>query len=277
MVATLNRKMKNRKSGSPAEAGQTLLIIVLIMVVVLTIGLSVASRSITNLRTSTEEENSQRAFSAAEAGVERALQSRGNIGSVDLLNNASIKQATYADLGGTQFVPNNGGTIAKDDGIDIWLSSYPDYASPWSGSLTIHWGTQGSSACSAAAVEIIILSGSSAAPISNRYVYDACTSRQSGNNFTLSTSTESTISGVAFAYKTPPIAVSSGLLARVIPLYANTPIGVEGSVALPTQGKQIQSTGISGSTIRQVTYYQGYPELPPEFFQYILFQPSIAL
>src|SRR4051812_24360818 len=55
------------------EQGQILLVVVLLMVIVLTIGLSLATRSVTNLRQATEEDNSQRAFSAAEAGVQVAL------------------------------------------------------------------------------------------------------------------------------------------------------------------------------------------------------------
>ncbi len=52
-----------------SESGQALLIVVLVMVVVLTMGLSVASRSITNLRIATEQDNSQASFSAVEAGI----------------------------------------------------------------------------------------------------------------------------------------------------------------------------------------------------------------
>ncbi len=44
------------------QRGQILLIIILVMVVALTIGLSVVSRSIVTLRTTEEEENSQKAF-----------------------------------------------------------------------------------------------------------------------------------------------------------------------------------------------------------------------
>ena len=58
------------------QKGQVLLVVVLVMVVALTVGLSLASRSITNLRITSDDENSQRAFSAAEAGVERAV--KGN-------------------------------------------------------------------------------------------------------------------------------------------------------------------------------------------------------
>ena len=52
------------------QKGQILLLVVLVMTIALTIGLSLATRTITDIRTTTEEENSQRAFSAAEAGIE---------------------------------------------------------------------------------------------------------------------------------------------------------------------------------------------------------------
>ena len=55
------------------KQGQILILVLLAVVVVLAIGLSVASRNITNLRTSTQTEQSQRAFTAAEGGVEDVL------------------------------------------------------------------------------------------------------------------------------------------------------------------------------------------------------------
>lgn len=55
------------------SSGQALLLILLIMSVALTVVLSVASRSITEVKISSTEEDSLRAFNAAEAGVEEAL------------------------------------------------------------------------------------------------------------------------------------------------------------------------------------------------------------
>ena len=56
-----------------SRSGQILILVLLIVVVTLAVGLSVASRNITNLKTSTQTEHSQRAFSAAEGGVEDIL------------------------------------------------------------------------------------------------------------------------------------------------------------------------------------------------------------
>lgn len=71
--------------------GQILIVILLIMVVALAIGLSVATRSLTNLRVSTQSEFSQRAFSAAEAGIEKALGS----------GNANFADTFTVDVGGS--------------------------------------------------------------------------------------------------------------------------------------------------------------------------------
>lgn len=54
-------------------AGQAVLIVLLSMAVVLTIVLSILSRSITDVTLTGKEEEALRAFSAAEAGVEQAL------------------------------------------------------------------------------------------------------------------------------------------------------------------------------------------------------------
>src|SRR3990167_6518831 len=55
------------------KSGQILILVLLIVVVSLAVGLSVASRNLTNLRISTQTQESQRAFSAAEGGVEDVL------------------------------------------------------------------------------------------------------------------------------------------------------------------------------------------------------------
>ena len=88
----------NNKKGLPAgplrrsfseasRQGQMLLVVVLTMIVALTVGLSVVSRTITNLRISRQSEESQRAFQAAEAGIEKTIES-GSPSSIDLTNNA---------------------------------------------------------------------------------------------------------------------------------------------------------------------------------------------
>jgi hypothetical protein len=75
------------------RSGQILILVLLVVVVALAVGLSVASRNITNLRTSTQTEQSQRAFSAAEGGVEDVLSNLSSIAS-----NPSIASPGGVDL-----------------------------------------------------------------------------------------------------------------------------------------------------------------------------------
>lgn len=282
--------MDSLQWGHQAELGQALLIVVLVMVVSLTIGLSVVSRSITNLRTTTEEEQSQRAFSAAEAGIEQALKTGLGIAEQKPLgNNASIKEVTIEQVGGTsKFLLNGGNSVSKDNGADIWLSDSPDYSNPKSPEhFSIYWGSPIDDCTTSppAAIEAVLISGNKNTPTSTRYGFDPCQSTR-GNNFAnpeIGSFTD--IEGKTFKYRTPVngndrIVVNNGLILRVIPLYANTVVGVntcnpggQCNDILPLQAKKLESTGISGATTRKITVFQGFAKLPAEFFQYILFSP----
>ena len=69
----MTRTEQEETMESRMKSGQILILVLLIVVVSLAVGLSVASRNLTNLRISTQTEESQRAFSAAEGGVEDVL------------------------------------------------------------------------------------------------------------------------------------------------------------------------------------------------------------
>lgn len=271
------------------EKGQVLLIVVLVMVVSLTIGLSVVSRSITNLRITSEQEQSQRAFSAAEAGIEQALKTGLDIADQKLGENVSIKAVKVASVGGTStFLLNGGNIVPKDEGTDIWLSDNPGYTNQKSPShFTLYWGLQSDNCTTSlsAAIEVVVISGSKNNPTSTRYAFDPCQSTR-GNSFTTPDIGSYTIAGNTFQYRTPDngsnrIVVNNGLILRVIPLYANAVIGVDtcnpGNTSncdiLPIQAKKLESTGVSGTTTRKITVFQGFPKLPSQFFQYILFSP----
>lgn len=268
------------------QNGQALLIVVLVMVVALTVGLSLALQTATNLRTSTEEENSQRAFSAAEAGIERVL--RTGVGIADersLGNSSNIKKVEVTDIKGTEVLLNGGNSVNKDDGVDVWLvahnaSGSADYTTPWSGNLTVNWGRSAGD-CSNAALELIVISGASvASATSTRYAIDPCPARRLANNFcpkaggvcTTLTNPGDTVAGVSYSYKTT-ITVTSGYIVRIVPLYTGTSLAVAGDSILPLQGKRLDSVGESGDAVRKITFFQGYPRLSSELFQYAVFSP----
>lgn len=283
------------------EKGQALLIVVLVIVVTLTVGLSLASRSIVQLRNTTDEANSQAAFSAAEAGVEQAtklgnVNGSGVISGINLndKNNSQISTVDVTIMKADSVLINNGTPLFQDNGADLWLTPYDtnqanlfDSTKAFNGTLTIYWGTN-TNPCVDPAVEILIISGTRTSPTLSKYAYDQCGSNSTqpikrANGFpdapqkvTSQTQSAFTISGTngstVFNYKAQ-IAVGSGLIARIIPLYNSGQVGASG-IGLPDQGKIITSTGTAGisnqQVVRKVGFFQGHEQLPIQFY-YSLF------
>lgn len=266
------------------EKGQILLIVVITMIVALTVGLSVASRTVTELRISRQNEESQRAFNAAEAGIDRVLQEGGEIELEEALGNNSNFVVNATEYGGSETLLNNGEQVDQDFGADVWLSDYPDYSNQIANArLTVYWGEQDQTNCSATdpvrpALEIVVLQGSDLDnPTSTKYLYDTCSSRTQG---TLDASsygsyTVSGIPGETFLNRiSNPITITNGIIMKVIPLYNSTKVAIVATdpvgqaLLLPSQGSVVESTGTSGETVRKITYYQSYPQMPVELFPY---------
>lgn len=257
--------------------GQILLVVVLVMVVVLTVGLSLASRTITNLKISKQSEESARAFQAAEAGIEQTLQSKSQ-SSGNLSNNATFS-TTYTPSSGNELLLNNGEELEQNIGSDVWLSNYPDYTSPFTGTLTIYWGNGSQSSCfpgqgksTAPALEIVSLSSSKDNPVFNKTVVEPYSCGFFSNRIrgagTLRSDGPGALRGQAFQYSTT-ISVSGGLLMKIIPLFNSAKIGIKSnSGPLPAQGSVVESTGQSGDTVRKVVYFASYPQMPIELFPY---------
>lgn len=263
-------------SSSP---GQALLMVVVAMIIILTVSLSVATRSFINVRTSSEEASSSAAFSAAEAGIERYLKNSqtfsGPIGNSDVA--VVTTQIGGSGTNPTQIVLNSGNPVLRDDGVDVWLSTYPGYTGPyWSGTMRVYWGD--TTDCASSAVEVVLISGPSANPLSSptttRYAFDQCAARRGANAFTAPIA-GGTVGGVAFANAADIVinAATPGIIARVIPLYLNTTVAVTGGTGFPQQGSVVSSTGTSGDAKRKITIYQGFPKVPNEFFSYTMFSP----
>ncbi|MGA2911506.1 MAG: hypothetical protein ABSE17_02620 [Candidatus Levyibacteriota bacterium] len=262
------------------QEGQALLVVVLAMVVVLTVGLAVVSRSVTNLRNSQQEIDSQKALSAAEAGVEQTIKSGTSITEpINISAQTTYQTSTETISGGSDFLLNGNNEVSQDDATYIWLIPYSPppaqlFTTSWSGNLNIYWGNS-TTACNNAALEIAIISGTLATPTVTRYVYDPCSGRRSSNNFSVPSSPPlHPISGITLYNSTGTITVTNGFLARVTPLYANAYIGVSGNPALPSQGTLITSTGTTDTNVvRKLEVFQGYPEVPAELFPFSLFWP----
>lgn len=284
--------MKNEKY----QRGQILIVTVFVLVVALTVGLSVVTRSITTIRTSAEEDNSQKAFSAAEAGIERALTSNaGTTLTGNLAGDNSSYSVQTSLLTGDEILANNGNFILKDDPVDIWLSDYStdptrSYLNPWpaAGSrvLSIYWVAPSNSDpngdCSTnnaenfgpSALDISAITGSKATPKIAHFAFDPCSSRAAVNKFS-SVLPGATVAGTRFLYRADITFNSAdpGLLIRILPLYSGTHIAIKGT-GLPSQGTIISSVGTNDGASRKIVSYQGYPKAPVELYPYSVFSPK---
>ena len=278
------------------ENGQIILIVVLVMVIALTIGLSVAARGIMGLRTSTEEADSQRALAAAETGIERSVQEIQPIPlatSVPDTESSTVTNSKYSTgvkaVEGSTFLINGGLEVSKDEGADVWFVNHvggnPDYSTPSNpDKVNLFWGSS-TSGCNEAAIEVIVVTRDPSTSIvkTYRYAYDPCSLRI-GNNFTPALAGIHSITGSTFTFGTPPnndltenIASPKNIVfMRVIPLYQNARIGVyacNGGICtlLPVQGYQITSTGTSGDASRTVSVFKGWPQTYLPYLSYGLF------
>lgn len=82
------------------KPGQILILVLLIIVVALAVGLSVAARNITNLRTSAQTEQSQRAFTAAEGGVEEVLSKISKVAEDLRVGSGATSNCSVSGVGG---------------------------------------------------------------------------------------------------------------------------------------------------------------------------------
>ncbi|OGG15608.1 hypothetical protein A3D77_02845 [Candidatus Gottesmanbacteria bacterium RIFCSPHIGHO2_02_FULL_39_11] len=278
----ISNKLKNKK-----ESGQMVLILVLMTIVGVTIGLSLVSRTIQDVRISSQIEQSSRAFSAAEAGVENALKfsNAGSYnGTIDVGGTSSSYQSQVTNIGGgaagSTLVTfgltdvNQTQTIWLTDhspGGDLMESSYYPLGEP----IYICW--QNGSPTPAAVITLYYKNGSSYYVIKG--AYDPVFVRGGSNSFRwgLPEGTGGNCGGVpGYNYQVTITPTTSAgnyqvpggsilLFAKVQMLYVSSPLAVLSSStnSFPPQGKQITSVGQTASGVtRRIQVIQGFKTLP---------------
>lgn len=268
--------MRNKTSFHHAERGQVILILVLITVVGLTIGLALISRTITDIRISSQIEQSSRAFSAAEAGIESAL--KGDIysgsrqGSLQLPNVTA--EYSVVQEGGTNTSFALPLTEAGSSQV-VWLIGHnpdgslqetgPSYAATVP--LDVCWGSIPNSS---PAMEVSLFYKTGIEYRVYRQGYDPVTTR--GNGF-LPTDLGSNFCDSALSFKKTIVpstdyGIDPGatlLFYGLIPVYETTEIAVkpDASTPLPLQGVRITSVGkTANDVVRKISVLQSYQILP---------------
>lgn len=261
------------------QSGQMVLIVVLVMVVALTIGLSMVARTTTDIKISRQQEESARAFSAAEAGIEELLKTgAGNFASATLESGAKFSANVTTAEGADHFTfPEK---ILAGESQTLWLANHLEAdgsldETPFYKADTLNLCWEETNPKTALEVAVFYKDGSDYKVA--RGAYDPDGGRQTLNNF------GSTDSGSCLGFsnkKTLNFRTDFGvnpvsktlLFLRIRPYYNSAKVGVEAAsgAVFPSQGKEIISTGTLGEISRKVRILHSWPA-PPAIFDYVLF------
>jgi Tfp pilus assembly protein PilX len=279
--------------------GQALLLILLSMAVVLTIVLSILSRSVTDVAISSREEEALRAFSAAEAGIEKSIVVGASLGETEICSATFMTDVSNFAEGSSGFASPIG--IIAGESNTVWFMAHdsngelicsaekPCFAGE---NIKVCWGKEGTSGGTdtTPALEVSVFyadpAGSTNYKIA-RAALDPNSGRRDENSFSEpDTVGTCTISGENYAfYKIISLSTDLGIplgsysaqggLQMVrLRMFYNTdmthPTGLSvdlpgNSSTLPAQGLAIESSGKSGEANRKISVFQSYGEIPEIF------------
>lgn len=267
------------------QSGQALLVVLLSLSVVLIIVLYIVSRSITDISLSVKDEEALRAFSAAEAGIERALVIGSTSGEVSDANfTANVSNFAQGSREVVYPIALKSGNTAT-----FWFSR-PSETGFTGNELKLCWGEKDNAEIPA--IEVAIIYATTPNDFSTlriaRVGLDPNTARASSNYFSTTVNSNCTIDSQEFAYQSTINLTSLGItnfstgalqFAKVRMLYNTSSaqkIGLDvtstGS-SLPSQGKIIDSEGSYGLANRRIEVYQLHP-VAPSIFDSVVFSSS---
>lgn len=251
------------------------MIALLVVTIATTVGLSLIGRSTTDTAVTRNLEESARAFSAAEAGVEEALQSgAAGSGTLDSGSGTGFTTTVTAISGQANTPFTFQKKVVKEDTQTVWLVPHaadgsltqtPAYTDPtidvcWSAETTppaivaTVWykeSTDGSYRTAKAAYD----------PDSNRALinhFSPPTATSGGCGPDTGTAYKATIRFADLSASLDP-AVDTLLSLRVRPVYEGATIAVTPVAALPVQGTRVESVGRSASGLnRKIIVYRQY-------------------
>lgn len=278
------------------QRGQIIIILLLIIVVALAIGLSIVGRSTSEIATSTKTEQSSRAFSAAEAGIERAIQESnaysqsptgpvpsGFTFSVGLANQSSVVFQYNLPIAGQglEYPP-----FGKESYAQFWLANPGDLSRAFADtSFQIYFGQVSSLDSPAIEVNVIMQNGNGASLTyeSHKFFFDSDSNRALSNHFQVCSSstnipTNYGASRSFLCFASIDLGTNTNsfypVLARVRILYSDLahPVAISGN-GIPAQARMFTSVGRVGNTKRTIQVFQQKLVLP-QFLDYALFSAN---
>mgnify|MGYP001371794568 CR=1 FL=1 len=277
--------MKNRQLQ-----GQTIFITVLVLTIALTVVLSLMRRTTTDIKITGQLEESARAFSAAEAGIEDVLKrGSGTTVSIQSGSGEATFETTFTNISGTSSNAYQTAT-EKGDVATIWLVPHkadnsldetgPGYYCETVGVCTIDvcWN-QPTSPTEKPAVEMMVLYKTVAGTYNiNRSAYDPDITR-TGNSFT-KTGIDTAGCGKTGIYHvllTLPTTNARPLALRLRPYYNGTTVMISPIAprTLLSQGFEVSSTGKTESGVTRKIVVKKRYDAPSSFFDFVLYANSM--
>mgnify|MGYP006279517057 CR=1 FL=1 len=225
------------------QQGQVGLIIILMMVVLLTIGVSLASRSVIQQETSIEQEEATTVFNSAETAIEQALH--------------EIFEAERSGSPVTPYGQINTGdgffAIESKEELEMEVERETSIEIPLDSSigagntLDIEWDTSSGSCTNSAAIIVMVVNDGGGSDYSARYeAYDGCASRRSNNRFASPT-------GVSSDYNNQQdIALQTNdVLVRIMPIYNHTSLHISGN-DIDSAQYIVEGRGLKNTTAQSI-------------------------
>lgn len=273
------------------QSGQAILMVLLITIVILTIGLSVVSRSVTDVRISAQSQEAARAFWVAQGSLEKAVKARlssdsNTVGDINYQVSKTIPASAnyyiFPDL------------IDQGEKMTFWLINYDNPALFYGGgSLTVYWGNSGEdkNKDTTPALEATLIYRDNSSPVkyySRRYPFDPNNGRRSSSNQFKAVSDVSgySLGDKNFSFKTVipdggvnfsslpnfyrPLLLELKLFFNVSPQILG--VQLESGKTVFSQQEAYESTAVvSGSNVtRKLKETVLWPRTP-EIFDYLLF------
>ncbi|KKU88011.1 MAG: hypothetical protein UY16_C0015G0049 [Candidatus Gottesmanbacteria bacterium GW2011_GWA2_47_9] len=267
-----------------SQSGQIVLISLLILTIATTIALSLIGRTTTDLTISTQIEESSRAFSAAEAGIEEALKSGTGTGGAQVLTPGTTYNVAVASVGGAAGVYQFAQKTTRGVTETLWLVSHnadgtlietPTYTNA---TVDLCW----SSETTTPAAAVTILFKRAGVYYAAKGGYDSDAARRAVNKFSSVTALSDGCNNTAMYRQLLTFsdfginpASDTLLMLRVRPVYSDTQIAVNAPAVLPYQGNRFESTGSTATGVsRKVVVYQQYRSASSSIYNAAVYSQS---
>ena len=232
MNKIISKKIKNEKGQARPQlrssGGQVVLIVLLASALVLTMGLSVSKKTVTETKIDTDEELLKQAFNTAESGIDYYLKT--GLKTYTSSDNKSSATVTMTNIGGGSTLASEG-VVTDGNPYLFWLVNHNSDGSIGNSRLTgtINRICVDSEFTGGLKVDLFNLVGGNYGV--SRTGYNIRNEKVEGFG--------NLINGNC----TGSISISSGLLLSITPIGDSTKITVESNMVFPSQGEEITSVG----------------------------------